>query len=72
MTGEERAKREKEVRKWKGDLIVNLASAPLTVHYSMGGGGYLGSTAVGGLGMIAGLVGLAERWNAAGEKVKWS
>jgi hypothetical protein len=61
--------RAEEVAQWRRDLLVNLANAPLTAHWSLEGG-TLGETAVGFLGMVAGLVGFQQRWTATGKLVK--
>ena len=47
--------------RWWRDVVVNAAYAPLTVHWSVEGG-VLGEGVVGGLGMVAGWVGLRELW----------
>jgi hypothetical protein len=67
--GAEEEKREKEVAQWRRDFVVNLMNAPLTLHYSVAGGA-LSEPTVAFLGMVAGIVGLAERWKVAGAKVK--
>jgi hypothetical protein len=61
--------RAEEAAQWRRDMVVNLANAPLTVHWSIEGG-TLGETAVGFLGMVAGLVGFRQRWAASGKLVK--
>jgi hypothetical protein len=61
--------RAEEAAQWRRDLVVNIANAPLTVHWSVEGG-TLGETAVGFLGMVAGLVGFRQRWAATGKLVK--
>jgi hypothetical protein len=61
--------RAEEVAQWRRDMVVNLANAPMTVHWSIEGG-TLSETAVGFLGMIAGLVGFRQRWIATGKLVK--
>jgi hypothetical protein len=61
--------RAEEAAQWRRDMLVNLANAPLTVHWSIEGGN-LGETAVGFLGMVAGLVGFRQRWAATGRLVK--
>jgi hypothetical protein len=61
--------RAEEAAQWRRDMLVNLANAPLTVHWSVEGG-TLGETAVGFLGMVAGLVGFRQRWAATRKLVK--
>jgi peroxisomal biogenesis factor 11 (PEX11) len=66
MTEEER---KKESASWWREMIANLANAPLTVHWSVAGG-TLDDMQVGFLGMVAGLVGLMERWKMAGDQLR--
>lgn len=46
---------------WSRDMVVNLAYAPLTVHWSLEKG-FIGDMWVGVLGTAAGAAGLAELW----------
>jgi hypothetical protein len=51
---------------WRKQLVVNLAYAPLTVHWSLEGG-LVSDAWVGLLGSVAGLAGLRSRWKDAGK-----
>jgi len=52
---------EREVRVWRRELAVNLAYAPLTVHWSLEEG-LVSDLFVGVLGSVAGVVGFRELW----------
>ena len=52
---------EREGRQWWRELVVNLAYAPMTVHWSLPGG-LLSEAQVGGLGVLVGVIGLGEAW----------
>ncbi|KAI9759487.1 MAG: hypothetical protein M4579_002327 [Chaenotheca gracillima] len=52
---------EKEKAAWWTSVVVNLAYAPMTVHYSLENG-YLGESWVSALGSVAGIVGLRQAW----------
>jgi hypothetical protein len=56
---------EVDERWWKG-LIVNLAYAPLTIHWSLESG-LIGEFAVGVLGSIAGIADLRDVWKKTAE-----
>ena len=52
---------------WRRELAVNLAYAPLTVHWSLEKGLWgVSDGVVGGLGMVAGILGMQKQWRAAG------
>ena len=57
---EERAEAEQE-HGWRSELLVDLAYAPLTAHWSVPGG-VLPAVWMGLLGSVAGVVGLGEAW----------
>lgn len=50
--------------KWKREMVVNLAFAPLTIHWSLEKG-LIGEFWVGLLGSVAGVTGLRELWKNA-------
>ncbi|KAL9120586.1 MAG: hypothetical protein Q9187_002864, partial [Circinaria calcarea] len=50
-----------EERQWWRELVVNLAYAPMTVHWSLEGG-LLSEAQVGALGVVAGAMGIGEAW----------
>jgi len=50
-----------EEKAWRKDMVVNLAYAPLTVHWSLEKG-IVGDVWVGLLGAVAGVAGLRELW----------
>jgi len=53
---------EREIReKWRRELVVNLAYAPLTVHWSLEKG-LVSEFWVGVLGSVAGVMGFREVW----------
>ena len=54
----------KEDDAWWKALVVDLAYAPLTLHWSVDGG-VVSEAAVGALGSVAGLIGLTEAWRSA-------
>ncbi|KAJ9637811.1 hypothetical protein H2201_007743 [Coniosporium apollinis] len=60
---EDKIVREAERELWWRDLVSNAAYGPLTVHWSLEEG-CLSESWVGLLGMVAGGVGLRERWKA--------
>ncbi|KAL5328934.1 hypothetical protein ACEPPN_002443 [Leptodophora sp. 'Broadleaf-Isolate-01'] len=64
---EEEAEREEQEfwARWRRQLVVNLAYAPLTVHWSLENG-LVGEFWVGLLGSVAGLAGLKELWRKSG------
>jgi len=47
--------------KWRREMVVNLAYAPLTVHWSLEKG-LVGDFWVGLLGSVAGVTGIRELW----------
>ncbi|BFZ57777.1 hypothetical protein PYCC9005_004831 [Savitreella phatthalungensis] len=50
---------------WRRELLINLAYAPLTVHWSVDGGIGLDEFKVGLLGTIAGIASLAKAWQSS-------
>ena len=58
MAREARAAEEKQ---WWRELVVNLAYAPMTVHWSLEEG-LLSEAQVGALGVIVGAMGIGEAW----------
>ncbi|KAH7342679.1 hypothetical protein BKA65DRAFT_504561 [Rhexocercosporidium sp. MPI-PUGE-AT-0058] len=64
---EEEAERQEQEfwARWRRQLVVNLAYAPLTVHWSLEKG-LVGEFWVGLLGSVAGLAGLRELWRKSG------
>lgn len=52
--------------KWRRSLLVNVAYAPLTVHWSLEQG-LVSDSWVGVLGSVAGIAGLKEVWRKSGE-----
>lgn len=59
--GKVRREREREVEGWWREVYVNVAYAPLTVHWSLERG-CVSEAWVGFLGMVAGVVGLRGLW----------
>lgn len=55
----------KREAKWWRDLYVNVAWAPLTIHWSTLGGGYMPDEGVALLSLTAGWLGLRQAWIAA-------
>jgi hypothetical protein len=55
-------KTDRERWEWWRDAIVNVANAPLTLHYSVAGG-KLDEMTVGFLGTVAGIFSFWERWD---------
>lgn len=51
--------------KWYRDVGVNMAYAPMTVHYSLENG-ILGEGAIGGLGAVVGALSIGQAWNETG------
>ncbi|KAF2453564.1 hypothetical protein BDY21DRAFT_366853 [Lineolata rhizophorae] len=65
---DEKARRESWAsadKKWWADLVLNLAYAPLTVHWGLEEG-LVSEAVVGLLGTVAGLVSVREKWEEAG------
>lgn len=56
-----REAREREEGRWWREIVVNLAYAPMTVHWSLEGG-LLSEAQVGMLGVVVGCVGIGEAW----------
>lgn len=50
--------------KWRREMIINVAYAPLTVHWSLEKG-LVGDAWVGLLGTVVGVTGMRERWKNA-------
>lgn len=48
--------------KWYREFGVNVAYAPMTVHYSLENG-FLGEGAIGGLGTLVGALSIGQAWN---------
>ena len=48
--------------KWYREVGVNMAYAPMTVHYSLEDG-ILGEGAIGGLGVVVGALSIGQAWN---------
>ncbi|KAA6408249.1 MAG: hypothetical protein FRX48_07991 [Lasallia pustulata] len=57
--------RVREEGRWWREVRVNAAYAPLTVHWSVDKD-WVGERVVGGLGMVAGWIGLRELWRRTG------
>ncbi|SLM38063.1 Peroxisomal biogenesis factor 11 [Lasallia pustulata] len=57
--------RVREEGQWWREVRVNAAYAPLTVHWSVDKD-WVGERVVGGLGMVAGWIGLRELWRRTG------
>jgi len=66
---EDKIERKAEQELWWRDLVSNAAYGPLTVHWSLEEG-CLSESWVGLLGMVAGGVGLRERWRATAAVVR--
>ncbi len=47
--------------KWYKELVVNVAYAPMTVHYSLENG-MLGEGAIGALGAVVGTLSIGQAW----------
>ncbi|CZT01083.1 uncharacterized protein RAG0_08887 [Rhynchosporium agropyri] len=64
---EEEAEKDEEEfwARWRRQLVINLAYAPLTVHWSLEKG-LVGEFWVGVFGSVAGLAGLRELWRKSG------
>jgi len=52
--------------KWRREMVVNVAWAPLTLHWSLEEG-FVGDFWVGLLGSVAGLTGFRELWKTTGK-----
>ncbi|RDL39448.1 uncharacterized protein BP5553_03788 [Venustampulla echinocandica] len=63
--GKDAEEQEKLIWKWRREMVVNAAYAPLTLHWSLEKG-LVGDFWVGVFGSIAGLGGLREAWRVTG------
>ena len=62
----EKQKEEKsqELQRWKRNFYINLAYAPMTIHYSLEGG-FLSEGMIGALGVVVAWWSFGEAWRAA-------